>query len=45
MEINTIALEVICGQKNPKTVLKYVFLKDISENHIFDLKSLKNDRF
>ncbi len=36
---------MISGQKNPKNSVKYVFLKDVLKNHVFDLKSLKNDRF
>jgi hypothetical protein len=39
--------ELIFGKKifGLKTVLKYVFSKDVLKNHVFDLKTVKNDRF
>jgi hypothetical protein len=33
------------GPKNPKNSVKYVFLKDVLKNHVFDLKSVKIVRF
>jgi hypothetical protein len=33
------------AKKILKTVLKYVFIKDVLKKHVFDLKSVKNDRF
>ena len=36
---------VFSGPKNPKTVLKYAFFKDVSKNHVLGLKLVKSDRF
>jgi hypothetical protein len=36
---------LISFHKIPKTVLKYVFLKDVSKNHVLGLKLMKSDRF
>ncbi len=37
--------ELISGQKNPKNRVKIRLFIEVLKYHIFDLKSLKNDRF
>jgi hypothetical protein len=37
--------ELISGQKNPKKSVKIRLLKGRFKKHVFDLKSVKNDRF
>ena len=37
--------EKTSGQKNPKNSVKIRLFIGRLENHVFDLKSLKNDRF